>query len=45
MKVGLISARFKGKVVLSDLDPPNGYKISGGCRGQTSDKIVGAIRA
>ncbi len=29
MKVGPVSARFKGKVVLSDLDPPNGYKISG----------------
>lgn len=29
MKVGPVSARFKGRVVLSDLDPPNGYKISG----------------
>ena len=29
MKVGPVSARFKGKVNLSDLDPPNGYKISG----------------
>jgi uncharacterized protein len=29
MKVGPVSARFKGKVTLSDLDPPNGYKISG----------------
>jgi uncharacterized protein len=29
MKVGPVSARFKGKVALSDLDPPNGYKISG----------------
>ncbi|MBN9603985.1 MAG: carbon monoxide dehydrogenase subunit G [Afipia felis] len=29
MKVGPISARFKGRVALSDLDPPNGYKISG----------------
>lgn len=27
--VGPVSARFKGKVTLSDLDPPNGYKISG----------------
>jgi len=24
-----VSARFKGRVTLSDLDPPNGYKISG----------------
>jgi len=29
MKVGPVSARFKGKVMLSDLDPPNGYRISG----------------
>jgi len=29
VKVGPVSARFKGKVMLSDLDPPNGYKISG----------------
>lgn len=29
MKVGPVSARFRGKVILSDLDPPNGYKISG----------------
>jgi uncharacterized protein len=29
MKVGPVSARFRGKVTLSDLDPPNGYMISG----------------
>ena len=29
MKVGPVSARFRGRVTLSDLDPPNGYKISG----------------
>ncbi|ABD07795.1 Carbon monoxide dehydrogenase subunit G [Rhodopseudomonas palustris HaA2] len=29
MKVGPVSARFKGKVRLSDLDPPSAYKISG----------------
>jgi carbon monoxide dehydrogenase subunit G len=29
MKVGPVSARFKGKVTLSEIDPPNGYKISG----------------
>jgi hypothetical protein len=29
MKVGPVSARFRGKVILSDLDPPNGYRISG----------------
>ena len=28
-KVGPVKARFKGKVRLSDIDPPNGYRISG----------------
>jgi hypothetical protein len=28
-KVGPVSAKFSGKVTLSDLDPPNGYKITG----------------
>jgi|SRR6185437_2633396 len=28
-KVGPVSAKFSGKVTLSDLDPPNGYRISG----------------
>ncbi len=29
IKVGPVSARFQGAVTLSDLDPPNGYTISG----------------
>ena len=29
-KIGPVKARFKGKVTLSDLDPPNGYKIFSG---------------
>jgi len=28
-KVGPVKATFGGKVMLSDLDPPNGYRISG----------------
>jgi carbon monoxide dehydrogenase subunit G len=28
-KIGPVSATFKGTVTLSDLDPPNGYRISG----------------
>lgn len=28
-KVGPVKATFKGKVTLSDIDPPNGYTISG----------------
>ena len=29
LKIGPVSATFTGKVQLSDLDPPNGYTISG----------------
>jgi len=29
LRVGPVSAKFGGKVTLSDLDPPNGYKITG----------------
>ena len=29
MRVGPVKARWKGKVRLSDLDPPNSYRISG----------------
>ena len=28
-KIGPVSAKFKGRVHLTDLNPPNGYKISG----------------
>jgi carbon monoxide dehydrogenase subunit G len=28
-KIGPVKARFKGKVRLTDIDPPNSYKISG----------------
>jgi carbon monoxide dehydrogenase subunit G len=29
MELGPVKARFKGKVRLEDLDPPNGYRIEG----------------
>ncbi len=29
MKIGPVKARWKGKITLTDLDPPNGYKING----------------
>jgi carbon monoxide dehydrogenase subunit G len=29
LKIGRVSARFKGHVELSEIDPPNGYRISG----------------
>lgn len=33
VKVGPVSAKFTGQVTLSDLDPPNGYTISGEGKG------------
>ena len=32
-KIGPVKAKFKGKVTLSDIDPPNGYTISGEGKG------------
>jgi len=29
LKIGPVKARFQGKVTLGDLDPPNGYSITG----------------
>jgi uncharacterized protein len=29
IKVGPVGATFKGRVTLSDIDPPNGYRITG----------------
>ncbi|HEY6982066.1 carbon monoxide dehydrogenase subunit G [Reyranella sp.] len=29
LRIGPVSAAFSGKVILSDIDPPNGYKITG----------------
>ncbi|MCY4478690.1 MAG: carbon monoxide dehydrogenase subunit G, partial [Rhodospirillales bacterium] len=36
IKVGPVKATFKGGVTLSDLDPPNGYTISGQGQGGTA---------
>ncbi len=33
IKVGPVSAKFNGKVTFTDLDPPNGYTISGEGKG------------
>ncbi len=33
MKVGPVRTRFTGQVTLSDIDPPNGYKITGEGKG------------
>lgn len=44
MKVGPVSARFRGKVILSDLDPPNGYKISGEGEGGVAGFAKGSAK-
>lgn len=41
VKVGPISARFQGKVTLSDLDPPNGYRITGEGQGGVAGHAKG----
>ncbi|MGI3901009.1 MAG: CoxG family protein [Janthinobacterium lividum] len=33
MKIGPVSATFKGQVELTNIDPPNGYRISGAGEG------------
>lgn len=42
IKVGPVSARFKGKVSLQDLDPPNGCKIVGQGEGGVAGFAKGA---
>ncbi|MFK4533443.1 carbon monoxide dehydrogenase subunit G [Bradyrhizobium ottawaense] len=44
MKVGPVSARFKGKVTLTDLDPPNGYNILGEGEGGIAGFAKGGAR-
>jgi carbon monoxide dehydrogenase subunit G len=44
LKVGPISARFAGAVILSDLDPPNSYTISGEGQGGTAGFAKGGAK-
>ncbi len=48
MRIGPVSASFSGKVTLSDIDPPNGYRISGegqgGAAGFAKGGAVVALR-
>jgi len=41
-KIGPVKARWKGKVTLTDLDPPNGYKIVGEGEGGVAGFAKGA---
>lgn len=42
VKLGPVKASFKGAVTLSDLDPPNGYRISGEGKSMMGGAIGGA---
>jgi uncharacterized protein len=42
IKIGPVKAKFKGRVHLSDMDPPNGYKISGEGEGGVAGFAKGA---
>jgi carbon monoxide dehydrogenase subunit G len=44
IKLGPIAARFTGKVLLSDLDPPNGYTISGEGQGGVAGFAKGGAK-
>jgi carbon monoxide dehydrogenase subunit G len=44
VKVGPLSAKFKGKVTLSDIDPPNGYRIQGEGEGGIAGFAKGSAR-
>jgi len=44
IKVGPISARFGGEVQLSELDPPNGYRITGEGSGGAAGSARGGAR-
>lgn len=44
VKLGPVSTRFKGTVTLSDLDPPNSYRISGQGDGGISGFAKGGAR-
>jgi len=43
-KVGPVKAKFNGKVTLSDLDPPNGYTISGEGQGGAAGFAKGGAK-
>ena len=44
IKIGPIGARFKGAVTLSELDPPNGYTISGQGNGGVAGNAKGTAK-
>jgi uncharacterized protein len=49
VSIGPVKARFKGRLLLSDLDPPNGYRLgfegSGGAAGHGKGQAVVTLQA
>ena len=43
-RIGPVQARFQGKVQLSDIDPPNGYTLSGEGSGGTAGNAKGSAK-
>ncbi len=44
VKIGPVKAKFKGQVTLSDIDPPNGYTITGEGTGGTAGFAKGGAK-
>ena len=44
LKIGPVKARFQGKVTLGDLDPPNGYSITGEGQGGVAGFAKGVAK-
>ncbi len=44
LKIGPVKATFKGRVTLGDLDPPNGYSITGEGQGGVAGFAKGSAR-
>jgi uncharacterized protein len=44
LRIGPVKARFKGLVTLSEIDPPNGYLISGSGQGGVAGFAKGSAR-
>lgn len=44
IKIGPIGARFNGAVTLSDIDPPNGYTLTGEGQGGTAGSAKGSAK-
>src|SRR5262245_25243489 len=42
LQIGPVSARFSGRVTLSEIDPPNGYRIAGEGSGGTAGHAKGS---